>query len=407
MFDPREPQLDRLPNVKISHAKTDEEIKRVQNSREQMAKLRGYPMSSSSGTTAVAGIKRGADDQNEHAPKRLKVERGPTVGVKRKAEELDSVTAKKFKAETRRAIPAVSKQKTDQHNDESPKPLKALPASLSAKHADRKDWVAGKSTKAKAAVVSLAAYTKRKTKEQQIFANQKCKASPVASDTSVDDEVNDAATSSTNPQNDSCSISHATVEQIDSAKKQEKDSEPDAAGKPVQEPSSAASGKAELPKADGEDGPVESVLGRNPATVDLDAAYNAEKITATEPFDRPRLSEKLAATGSATPTPRNKRKADDGISSPAKKPKLQSGNPQNSLVNYRQACFMNASLHVLHSIPAFAAMKNGGNEAIEADDVLSGSEMRSALVGGRTRAAEAARAKLRDHLRSRNRGNEL
>jgi hypothetical protein len=103
-----------------------------------------------------------------------------------------------------------------------------------------------------------------------------------------------------------------------------------------------------------------------------------------------------------------KRKAEDEGSNPAKRRKLGPGNPYNVLHNYSAACFMNATAHVLHTIPEFATSRNKSSKELEANKILSRAEMKSAVLGKESdNATSKNRRKLRDHLAAKAEGGEL
>lgn len=98
-----------------------------------------------------------------------------------------------------------------------------------------------------------------------------------------------------------------------------------------------------------------------------------------------------------------KRKSSDEIAGPAKRAKLEC----HALRNYRQACFINASMQLLHSIPIFAAMGNEDNDVPDGDSNLTEEEMRQASGSGHSRQKEELRTKLRNHLRAKAEQGEL
>ena len=110
------------------------------------------------------------------------------------------------------------------------------------------------------------------------------------------------------------------------------------------------------------------------------------------------IQSKQVAADNANMGLEKKRKGDDETSGPVKKPKLQSNHAENSLHHYGQACFINATMHLLHSVPAFADMENEDNDVTEADNNLNKEEMNRASGTGQTRERQDVRAKLRNHL---------
>lgn len=225
--------------------------------------------------------------------------------------------------------------------------------------------------------------------------------------TAVDSNANVAATSTAEPKTVSNCDAHATVKKVDGPKPYEKASKPNSPVKAAQEQSLAASELLGCPKTSGNDVCVDIFVPEKPAVVGSCAARAQDGSTAPAPSDSTKSPVKATPPDKTTCPANQKRKRDDEGKSPAKKPKLQSSNPQNSLHNYCQACFINESLHVSHSIPAIAAFCDENSDATEADDLLSEAELKLAMASGKTQQREDARGKLRDHLKFEAERDEL
>lgn len=422
-FDTHQPQPEHLPKVKIPLTKTESEHKNVQRSREQIAKSHKSGLSSSM-NFPVAGVKRRAEHHDDNISKKSKFEAAANGGHKRRAAELDSGRAKKAKptsfmdylkedqlekkpaaASGLTAPSSSSKQKVDGQSGGAAEIPKVDSAIVTAKHVEDKNGGTDTTARAKAAVKSPAPATKCKSADQQTGEGKKYEIDSTSSAATIDNKATVAATSKAEAQIDSCPTSNAKAKQVDSAVQPEIVSNPESSRKPVPKLSAVASDDADAQTTKTERVSVDFNPAKDSAPVESNEAQTVEKPRAANSSDEPKPSDKPAATESINPVAGTKRKGDDEVSSPAKKPKLQSSNPKNALHNYGQACFMNASLHVLHSIPDFAVLTNKSSEETKADDILSKFEMKAALgCGG---PITENRTKLRDHLRSREERNEL
>ena len=408
--------------MKIPIAKTGSEYQRIKDEREHIRRLHETGHSTFV-TTTVAGAKRAANNQDGNVSKKPKPETAARAGLNRRADKSNSSPATKSglgsfmdylrpQTETRPMTGSSStsgsrptpKQKTDRQSVGVIERAEAVPATVTAKHIDDKKGGNDTKVEAKAAVKPRAPTIKRKADEAQSRTVKRCKTNPVFSAGEADSKASVAVTSKAVPRIASDSIPKATAKRVDNAGQPENASNQESSAKPVEKPSLATNRKT---KTKTNDMHFDRVIYKDIPPVDSTTARTVEEPTVNASPDKSSSSNKPAATKSATATAGTKRKANDEVSNPAKKPKLQAGNPRNSLRNPRQACFMNASLHVFHSIPVFAALKNESSKETKADNVLSQAEMKLALGRGQKRQNEDARAKLRDHLRLKEERNEL
>jgi hypothetical protein len=419
MFDPRQPQPDRLTKTKIPVAKTSQQHKDNKQLREQTGGF-GRSELSSSATTTVTRKKRAGDARTGSASKRVRNEIGTEAGVKRKANEQSSRRLEKPKisglaecleiiektsgaGDGLKAGPKVpstgSKQKADGQSGQAILRSKAQTPSGSPKLPDIKHTSEDTVAKVKVDIKSVSPSTKRKAEGEEGGVMKRSKPNSSSTATAVDSKTNVAATSTAEPKTESSCNAHTTAKQVDGPKPYEKASKPISSVKAAQEQSLAAGEMLGCPKTSGNDVCVDIFVPENPAVVGSGAARAQDGSTAAAPSDSTKSPVKATPPDNTTCAASQKRKRDDEGKSPAKKPKLQSSNPQNSLHNYRQACFINESLHVLHSIPAIAAFCDESSDATEADDLLSEAELKLAMASGKTRQKEDARSELRDHLR--------
>jgi hypothetical protein len=428
MFDPRQPQPDRLPKAKIPVSKTSQQHKDNKQFREQMGGFGRSGLSSSSANTTVTRKKHAGDARTGSASRRVRTEIGPEAGVKRKANEQSSrrlekpktsgfaecleITEKRSAADDGlkagpKAPSTRSKQKADEQSGEAIEGSKVQTPSGSPELPDINHTSEDTAAKVKVDIKSVSPSTKRKAEGEQGGVMKRSKPNSSSNATTVDSRANVATTSTTEPKTKSSCNAHAIAKQVDGPKRYEKASNPNSPVKAAQEQSLAASEMLGCPKTNGNDICVETFVPENPAVVGSGAASAQDRSTAAAPSDSTKSPVKATPPDNTTWAASQKRKRDDEGESPAKKPKLQSSNPQNSLHNYRQACFINASLHVLDSIPAIAAFCDESSDATEADDLLSEAELILAIAGGKTRQKEDARGKLRDHLKLKAEGGEL
>lgn len=431
MFDPREPQPTRLPNVKIPLAKTEEEYKGIKRFREQMAKLNKPEISSRSVTSSI-GVKRTANDQNGNAAKKPKVEARTNAATKDKAKENSSgapsesvfltslsehghasneqkPTATDALKPAPEATSATTRRKAAAEVPVTTKRTRAGPATISAEQKGNQTCVPD--TNAKATARSLAAVTKRKAEEEQGGSSKRFKSDPLSSAGTVSDGCGVAAALEVNGPTHTHQTAHTKSNRSDIGRRCEKPLKEEVPANSVPKPPAAAIGLVDSPRTDAGDASASLGLAESSAVKDCNRADNAditEKLKASASCDNTRLSDMSADADSITLQAGNKRKRDDETSSAHKRPKLRSSNPENSLYNYRDACFINASLLALHSIPAFAGLANEGNDECNVDSVISTAEMKLALARGRRREKqEDARTKLRYHLRLKAERNEL
>ena len=93
-----------------------------------------------------------------------------------------------------------------------------------------------------------------------------------------------------------------------------------------------------------------------------------------------------------------KRKAEESLESPTKRVRAETPAPPNSLVNNKDACYINASLHLLHSVPAISAMGATAAENLSANTVLTADEVKSANARKRTRLGKELYSRLQQAL---------
>ncbi len=455
--DYRQPRPDRLPKLKIPLAKTESESKAVQRSREQYANL-DRPGRVISVYTTAAGVKRRAEYDDDSIPKRSRIEKTSSPSTKRSAPELDSGRTKRAKLTSfmdhlnehdenkaaraddviaaSKTATAYSKPQAGRQRSKPASKAKADPKVVTTKHADDNNH-GTKRTKTKAPVESPMPAARPKTHVHQSGEMKRSTLNEASSAATIEKKANVANTMKANPEMESGPIFDTKAEQADVTAK------PGPSPKRAKRQSAAASEKIDTQKNKTRDSPFTSTAAQIPASVDSKEGQTMKKVTAADPSDKtksadkpaeaekhtppsgskqeccaakPNLagkspdrtnsSEKPAATKSVTATAGIKRKLDDEVSSPAKKPKLEASKHQNSLYNYSRACFMNATLHLLHSIPNFAVLQNESDEATRADAILNQEEMRSAVMG-RGKPKLAACDKQREHLKFRNESDEL
>lgn len=381
----------------------------------------------------TAGAKRRAEYDDDNASKRSRIGEVPKTGVNRSAAELDGGRAKRAKsasfmdhlngpdeekAAAADGVSAGSKTATEDSNQKAggqsgktASKAKADPALDTVGRMDNKNDGA-KQAKAKATVKSPTPAT------QQTGEVKRSKADIASSPATIKQKAAAANTSKANAKMESGPTSDTKAEQTDGIAK----SGP--SPKRVGKQPAAGSEKVDIQKTKTQNSPVTSIAAQISATVNPKEEQTVKKVTAASPTgskqegcaakhhvadstpDKDYSPEKPATGGGVPPTAGVKRKADDEVSSPAKKPKLEARKYQTSLVNYSRACFMNASLHLLHSIPNFAVLENEGDEEIRADSILNREEMKSAVLG-RGEPKKAACDKQREHLKLRKESGEL
>lgn len=378
-------------------------------------------------TATVAGIKRRAEEQSGHTDKKPKTTAGAATAVKRKADEQNSGPAKRLKIGSfidylpkadnqfeadnglkacKRSPSTGAKNKADGQSAGASEGSKVEIAALSTKQTNDKNTVTNATAKPKQAPKSQTPGTKRKAEEQQGVAKGSGLNS-ASSQATVDKKATSGGTSTVGPQKESFRGNSVTADRAKSAERCENGTESDPLVKPVQTQSLAASCEQDRSKTTTGDTFANLDLQPKRPYAEFNKTQVKEDLEATEISDKAKSQIEPAPTGSTTLRTEHKRKRDEEIESPVKKSKLLSGNPENSLRNYRQACFINASLHILHSVPAFASMRNDNSDMTVADNILDETEMKIAGAGGRTRAKEDAREKLRYHLRMKAGRNEL
>jgi hypothetical protein len=246
-----------------------------------------------------------------------------------------------------------------------------------------------------------------------------------ANNVNTDKDTDVAAISSKEAHIDSGPSSDTKAEVVDSVAQSEAVSDADSSRELLPKPSVAASDGADVQEPTTKDTSVGTFQSKEPTSVGTSEAQTAEKPEATEcvtsvagqereaeedgsdPCNDSDLvgandaqtAEKPEATESIQPVADAKRKAEDEGSNPAKKAKLELANPYNVLHNYSGACFMNATAHILHTIPKFANLRNESSEELKANNILSQEEMMSAVLSkGSDDDTIKNRKKLRDHL---------
>jgi hypothetical protein len=412
--------------MKIPLAKTDGQYRGIRHHREQMATSRRPDHSKPPKTATVAGIKRRAEEQSGHTPKKPKTTAGAATGVKRKADEQNSGPAKRpkigsfmdhlpkadnqFEADNGLKVCTKSpstgvKNKADGQSAGASEGSKVEIAALSTKQTNDKNTVALATAKSKQAPKSHTPGTKERAEEQQGVAKGSGLNS-ASSQATVEKKATSGGTSTVGPQKESFQDNSATADRASSAERCENGTESELLVKPVQTPSLVASCEQDRSKTTTGDTFANLDLQQKRPSAEHETKVK-EDLEATKISDKAKSQIEPATTGSITLRTEQKRERDEEIESPVKKSKLLSGNPENSLRNYRQACFINASLHILHSVPAFASMRNDNSDMTAADNILDETELKIAGAGGRTRAKEDAREKLRDHLRMKAGRNEL
>jgi hypothetical protein len=454
-FDPRDPPEDRLPTMKIPRAKTDEEHQAVAQSREQMGDIRRSGLSSSSSaSTTVSGVKRAAEEHDDNATKKPKITTDTMTSKKRKAGEEYSQWGKRTKLEmfmgyrktqTAKKPEAGSRKGGNKHSPSSKfgpnghrgapiRRVNAESADVNAKDVEDKKDTSDDTANAQAVVKSAAA--KRKAGEQGSAAAKKSNIENASDGEKSGGKAIIADTSKPEPQTESHPSITAKADRDDKAEQCEKDTKLGSLSKPDEKTSPSADDDNNRPSTMNENNPVDADAPnnlaqvdptatrvedqvvvtedrsvdaeppKNPAVVNANAARTEQPVTDAKPVDETDSTGEQALTDNATSEGAKKRKRDDDIAGPAKKPRLSSS-AENSLKNYGQACFMNASLHLLHSVPTFAGMKNEDGEATKADNVLNKAEVDLASAGGQTRKKKDVRARLRRHLKAKTDSNEL
>jgi hypothetical protein len=411
--------------MKIPLAKTDGQYRGIRHHREQMAMFRRPDHSKPPKTATVAGIKRRVKEQSGHTPP--KTTAGAATGVKRKADEQNSGSAKRpkigsfmdylpkagnqFEADNglkacTKSPSTGAKNKADGQSAGASEGSKVEIAALSTKPTNDKNTVTNATAKPKQAPRSHTPGAKRKVEEQQGVAKGSGLDS-ASSQTTVDKKATSGGTSTFGPQKESFQNNSVTADKANSAERCENGSESESLVKPVETPSLTTSCEQDRSKTTTGDTFANLDLQQKRPSGEFNETQVKEDLEVTEISDKAKSQIEPATTGSTTLRTEHKRKRDEEIESSVKKSKRPSGNPENSLRNYRQACFINASLHILHSVPAFASMRNDNSDMTAADNILDETEMKIAGAGGRTRAKEDAREKLRDHLRMKAGRNEL
>jgi hypothetical protein len=324
MFDPREPQPDRLPKIEIPLKKRDSEYKGTAKPRYPVAEWR---IAEALAASPAAGEKRKADEEGDNESKKPRLEAPAEGGVKRKAEDKGDGPLKKAKPNI------MSRDRTNTGSE--------IDTSKIEYHAD---------------------------------------SCPGVCETQPSTEVSEQCSEATKTQ--------SPVE-------------------PTQKSDSTAKNQDTCTMAETGLSSDESIEPKYPVVAGTGAVGTAGETAPIEASDKGKSPYNATPAQSPTTGGTNKRKADEEVESPSKKPKIQSSVPVNALCNYRQACFINGSLQLLHSIPTLAAVKNEDSDVVKADEILSKTEMQSAVSGGRSRQKEGVRAKLRDHLKSKADRNEL
>lgn len=517
MFDPREEQPDRLPNVKIPHARTEAEHKANEDRRKQLEALHRSGPSSSSVFTTEKGVKRQAQSSNSnHLPSFMRflppqTEKNPTTGngSKTSVSTSSAGSSRKAKENSGKSIgrlkiqPASANAKVVNKAPQAEAAVDLSPPTDNKGRAEKKDGGAVKQSSingatshagsdgtATAAALPKAGL-KRKAGEEQESASKRRSTSPAPSNKSLDsiatapalskeamnlkadeeqkDALKDSKTNSapsdatsgglttatpiskaiikrkseegnsgavkrckTDLASSAVTIENGTTNAVTpvsskaiiqfslvSEKKLEHASGGELCekasnlGSPAKPPSQALPGAAsgiDCSKTQTEDVSLDSCAPKDTAATECNPVRAEEGRIDSAPLDNT-IS---PGTPTTTPPPDSttcgeglKRQADDEIASPSKKRKVESSNSENCLSNFRQACYQNASLQLLQTIPNLAALKNESSDEIEADNILSESEMKAAASGGKTRLKDEARGKLRDHLRSKAERKEL
>jgi hypothetical protein len=468
MLDPHQPRGDRLPNAKMPLAKTIAEQKDVKRSREHIANLHksGY---STSVTSTVAGVKRRAALGFEHAGVKRgadKLDSGRAKKAKPTTSFMDYLlkgqdAGKTAAAGSSTAASSSSKQNVEGQNGRadvqktSEAKRRKLEAESRATNVDNKANVATTDED-----TTLAATTKAADKagDQKTSGAKECELNSKSCANNVDNKANVAATdkgttvASTDNDTTVAATDKDTTVTATSKAEAQLDSSPNSDMKPEVGDSVTHSEAVSTPESSPKEGPkssttssdgadsqtmttgntsVGSILAKGSIPVGVSEAQTPGKPEAAESDTSVAGKKRKAGEASSTPdkdstsvdasevqtdgkpetadndilAAAKKRKADDEGSNPPKKPKLESSNPKNVLRNYDSACYMNATLHLLHTIPDFAELRNTSSEEVEADRILSQSEMYSVL--GRGREAMKNRIKLCEHLAEKAERNEL
>lgn len=440
--------------MKIPRARTQEEKNGIRRAQEQLGHpRRSGSFSSSSRTAAAAGKKRTADDQGDSVNKKPKngadkaiaatkpradhqrpyVPKKPDIGastsrsLKRHSDDQSSSSPKRSKGgsfmdylpknDSKAATTGESKgepkapSSVTNHTEggqggAATESRKIKPAVSNAKRSADKKNATGTSSKPLTGANKSGIAGDGEAGEQEVGGTQESLTNAVANATTrADKEATTGELPKPQSETEPPNASLATANPVDHAGPGEQDSKPGRVDTPAQE-SSAARSKDSDPGAKDEPKPDHLPL-EGSASMASGAALADGEVAASALSDGNKTSKNVTGSDSTITSPGNKRKRDSEITSPAKKSKVRHSNPRNSVGNYRQGCFINASAHALHSVPALASLRNETSDAIAADNILSDAETKLAGTGGRSRTKEELRAKLRDHLRSKADRNEL
>jgi len=220
-------------------------------------------------------------------------------------------------------------------------------------------------------------------------------------------------------------ISDVKAKVVDSVAQSEAVSDPDSSRKRTPQPLAAASDGADTQTPTTENTSVDTLPAKDPPPVSTSESQTAETPEATESItsvackkrkadeegsspsndstrvgaDEAQTAGQPEATASVPSVADAKRKAEDEGSNPAKKRKLEPRNPYNVLYNYAEGCYINATTHLLHTTSKFSTLREESNKELEANQILTQDEMKSAVLGDASHDETLGnRKKLRDYL---------